>query len=145
MLVPRQNQFLVLFLVFIWNVLKWEHFLIFLNIFRKAFFLKYPPLKPKTKPKIGFVWVLTSLMMPGMIEHYTSAHRELQCFQMRENSVFWTCHTPNQTKTKNPWNVLSFTPKYIICPMCKFEIPKKVFITHPTVEARQRPLWTRLS
>ena len=72
-------------------------------------------------------------MMPGMIEHYTSAQRELQFFQMRENSVFWTCPTPNQTETKNPWNVLNFTPKYIICPMCKFEIPKKVFITHPTV------------
>ena len=116
MLVPRQNQFSVLFLVFIWNVLKWEHFLIFLNIFRKAFFLKYPPLKPNTKLKIGFVWVLTSLMMPGMIEHYTSAHRELQCFQMRENSVFWTCPTPNQTEMKNPWKSLTFTPKYIICP-----------------------------
>ena len=50
----------------------------------------------------GFVWVLTSLMMPGMIEHCTSVHRELQCFQMRENSVFWTCPTPNQTEMKNP-------------------------------------------
>jgi len=38
--------------------------------------------------------------MPGMIEHYTSIHRELQCFQMRERSVFWTCPTPNQTKPK---------------------------------------------
>ena len=72
--------------------------------------------------------------MPGMIEHCTSAHRELQCFQMRENSVFWTCPTPNQTKMKNPWKSQAFTPKYIICPMCKFEIPKKVFITHPTVD-----------
>ena len=112
-----------------------KHFLIFLNIFRKTFFLKYPPLKPKTKLKIGLVWVLTSLRMPGMIEHCTSTHKELQCFQMRENSVFWTCPTPNQTETKNPWNVLSFTQKYIICPMCKFEIQKKVFIAHPTALA----------
>ena len=57
--------------------------------------------------------------MPGMIEHYTSIHRELQCFQMRENSVFWTCPTPNQTKMKNPWKSLTFTQKYIICPLCQ--------------------------
>ena len=33
---------------------------------------------------------------------------------------------------KNPWNVLSFTPKYTVCTMSKFEIQKKVSFTHPS-------------
>ena len=35
-------------------------------------------------------------------------------------------------KWKKSWNVLSFTPKYIICPMCKKKLQKKVTFTHPT-------------
>ena len=58
-------------------------------------------------------------MKPAKSEHYVSTHRKLQCFQMRGNSDFWTCPTPNQTGMKNPWKPQAFTLKYIICPMCQ--------------------------
>ena len=43
-------------------------------------------------------------------------------------------------KWKKSWNVLSFTPKYIICPMCKKKLQKKVTFTHPTVQVPREPL-----
>ena len=79
-LVPRGIQISVLFWVFIWNVLKKMHFQLKKKIFRKASFLRYPPLKPKTIWKIEFLWVLTSQMKPGKSEHYIFIHREPQCF-----------------------------------------------------------------
>ena len=79
----------------------------------------YPPLKPKTILKILLNWVLTSVMKPAKSEHYTSTHRKLQCFQMRGNSDFWTCPTPNHTGMKNPWKPQVFSQKYIICSLCK--------------------------
>ena len=50
--------------------------------------------------KLEFFWVLTSLTMQGMFEHYTSTHRELQCFQMRGKFSFFDLSNPKPNRNK---------------------------------------------
>ena len=56
--------------------------------------------------KFVFLWVLTSLMMPGIIEHFTYTHREPQCLKMRGQFSFLDLSNPkpnqNQKSFKTP-------------------------------------------